>query len=371
MTPERWGRIDDLFDASLRLAPSDRATWLRGACGDDESLRAEVARLLELDERAAREGFLPGPEASGRTPDPTSSWTSRDGPPPRGPEPIDDDEARTGDTTVFSPRAAIAAGSQPNPISAAESVVRARLGELPMIYILIVGIAIFYRCVVLKDDDLVLYYLDVTVLACLGGVIALLAGRRFIPLARLRALELGMIGMLAGRVAAVQYRLILESSVRGDPLLAQLSTKNIVLLTSILMLTYALYVPKSWRRAAIVAGPLALLPFATLLVLYVRHPEAMGWLGLASSHREAPQVWLFSFDLMILASTSWGRRLMVLGGPHDLAAASRQVAEARQLGRYRLLRRIGGGGMGEVYLAEHQLLKRPCALKLIPAGHAT
>ena len=50
-------------------------------------------------------------------------------------------------------------------------------------------------------------------------------------------------------------------------------------LTAILILTYGLYVPKSWRRAALVVGPLALLPFATLLVLYFRHPEAMGWLG--------------------------------------------------------------------------------------------
>ncbi len=125
MTPERWGRIDDLFDASLKVAPPDRESWLRGAGGDDESLRVEVARLLELDERAARDRFLPGPEGSGRTPDPTASWPSRDGPPPRGPEPIDD-EARTGDTTVFSPRAAIAAGSQPSPISAAESVVCGR-----------------------------------------------------------------------------------------------------------------------------------------------------------------------------------------------------------------------------------------------------
>src|SRR4029077_10860209 len=37
---------------------------------------------------------------------------------------------------------------------------------------------------------------------------------------------------------------------------------------------------------------------------------------------------------------------------------------------YRLSKRIGSGGMGEVYLAEHQLLKRPCALKLIRPGDA-
>ena len=88
-----------------------------------------------------------------------------------------------------------------------------------------------------------------------------------------------MIGMLAGRVAFVQYRLMLEFSLRDDPMMAQLTMKNVVLLTAVLILTYGLYVPKSWRRAALVVGPLALLPFATLLVLYLRHPEAMGWLG--------------------------------------------------------------------------------------------
>ncbi|MBN9522903.1 serine/threonine protein kinase [bacterium] len=43
----------------------------------------------------------------------------------------------------------------------------------------------------------------------------------------------------------------------------------------------------------------------------------------------------------------------------------RKATEARALGSYHLLRRIGGGGMGEVYLAEHRFLKRPCAVKLI------
>ena len=58
-------------------------------------------------------------------------------------------------------------------------------------------------------------------------------------------------------------------------------------------------------------------------------------------------------------------------GARAIFRLRRQVAEARHLGQYRLKRRIGAGGMAEVYLAEHQLLKRPCAVKLIRPGVMT
>ena len=41
------------------------------------------------------------------------------------------------------------------------------------------------------------------------------------------------------------------------------------------------------------------------------------------------------------------------------------IGKARRMGSYRLVARIGEGGMGEVWRAKHQLLARPAAIKLI------
>jgi eukaryotic-like serine/threonine-protein kinase len=70
-----------------------------------------------------------------------------------------------------------------------------------------------------------------------------------------------------------------------------------------------------------------------------------------------------------LAGTQETSGEFVVSDPH----ASRRGAEIlpRILGDYLLLERIGGGGMGVVYKAEHQHMRRIVALKLIRPEHAT
>ena len=119
MTPERWRRIDDLFDAALQLAPAERGPWLREACGGDDDLRAEVDRLLAGDERAVRDGFLTPPGESGLPADRTRSWTPRAGvrPPNKLGPSTPTGAASDDDPGGFTPRQAIAPPAGPSTVS--------------------------------------------------------------------------------------------------------------------------------------------------------------------------------------------------------------------------------------------------------------
>jgi serine/threonine-protein kinase len=230
-----------------------------------------------------------------------------------------------------------------------------------MVYILIHAASSLWRHAVIGPGDQALFRADVLVMMALVALTAMLWIPWQIPLRVLKALELGMIGVLAGHFAFVEYRMMLEFSLRGETMMAERTLRSVVLLTSALILTYGLYVPKSWRRAAVVVVPLALLPFAPLPVLALRHPAAMAWLGKGAGSSTTPQALLFTYDALILIILAVSATL----GARTISRLRREAAEARQIGQYHLRDRIGAGGMGEVYLAEHRFLKRPCAVKLI------
>jgi serine/threonine-protein kinase len=368
MTPKRRRQIEDQLDTRARLNHVEHPAWLAGGRGGDNDLQAGASHPHAEDEPAVRDGLLAVAKPTNPPSIQTASWHSDSrGQPSDKAEPVTAADETVGvDTGGFTPKPAIARLTARQTVSEPPAVVRSRLRELPVIYVLMLGIALFWRLAVLASQDLILYQIDVAIIMAFLGIIALLSTRWPISLAWLKGLELGIVGAIAGRLVFLQYRLMLIYSLRDDRMMAQLTMKNVVLITSIVILTYGLYVPKSWRRAALVAVPLALLPFATLAVLNYQHPDAMAWLWKGWMLSDTPRIRLFAFDAMILLMLAVGATF----GARAMSRLRRQVAEARQLGQYRLRRRLGAGGMGEVYLAEHQLLKRPCAVKLIRPDEA-
>jgi serine/threonine-protein kinase len=117
-----------------------------------------------------------------------------------------------------------------------------------------------------------------------------------------------------------------------------------------LIVIYGVFIPSTWRRCALMTGAAALMPLVVTPIAAQLH------------HHYPPGLWQTLPDMAVLLAT--GMVVAVLGS-YRIHALQEQAFEAQQLGQYRLQRRLGAGGMGEVFLAEHLLLRRPCAVKLI------
>jgi len=125
------------------------------------------------------------------------------------------------------------------------------------------------------------------------------------------------------------------------------------LVTAQLLVTRAAVVPSSGARSLAIGG-LTLVPGAILCIVE-RVSAAQPWLW--------PTVTTtLSGVATVVASVLASRRIYGL---------QRQVNEARRLGPYTLVEKVGAGGMGEVFRARHSLLRRPTAIKLIRADSAS
>lgn len=121
----------------------------------------------------------------------------------------------------------------------------------------------------------------------------------------------------------------------------------------LLIFIYALFIPNTWQRAAVVISMLMVAPLALMGYEYATdqmcydiiysNPEMLAEIGLK----------------MIICGA------VAVFGVYTINVLRTEAFHAQQLGQYRLSRSLGAGGMGEVYLAHHYLMKRPCAIKII------
>ncbi len=175
----------------------------------------------------------------------------------------------------------------------------------------------------------------------------------------LRGIEVIVIGVWAAILSAddiVGYEFLLQVTEGETRLERQLSAalgmRTQTLFWLMLITWYGALIPNTWRRATAVVGGLTLTPLVlfALQALWLRPLPAelgAGWL-------------LFSYALFLGVGAA-----IAIFSSSRIEILRRQAAEARKLGQYILKEKLGAGGMGEVYRAEHVLLRRPCALKLI------
>ena len=119
------------------------------------------------------------------------------------------------------------------------------------------------------------------------------------------------------------------------------------------LFAYAIFIPNHWRRGLIVVALMGIAPILVTLFAYFQHPIVAEILNSKPG----------TFAEMFLTQ---GALIALCGfGVHAINTLRVEVFNAKQLGNYHLGRLLGRGGMGEVYLAEHRTMKRPCAIKLI------
>ncbi len=167
----------------------------------------------------------------------------------------------------------------------------------------------------------------------------------------LRAMELVLFGGVAIQMALMMYSRTAFFAGKQDPT-SLVSVQQFFFTAFCLhVLTYGIFMPNTWKRGALVMTTMALVPYA-IYYLQINMDEQVAQL-VAENHAGG------SIPTTLIAA------MIGTFGSHIINRTRKEAFKAKQILQYRLHEVIGSGGMGDVYRAEHLLLKRRCAMKII------
>ena len=118
---------------------------------------------------------------------------------------------------------------------------------------------------------------------------------------------------------------------------------------SVLIMAFPLLVPSTRGKTVLATLATALMDPVGLLV------------GIALGYRPAPSG---AFAIALFLPTAIAAVVAIIGS-RIVYRLSAQAGKAEELGSYRLVSPLGHGGMGEVWRAEHRMLARDAAIKLV------
>ena len=271
-----------------------------------------------------------------------------------------------GDGSVFSRHlhCRLAVGSGPGFTHEMACLLRTRLRLA--ILVILVGFALhFLRVLLLQaaayDHRPVWLVLSGCEIAAMTVALGLLWSRRSLSMGSLRTLELTIFGSIAAFFAWLQVDTyhdgaLLRAIVPGhEEFVFRLVGVSAALRWFVLIVLYGTFIPNTWQRCAAIVGGLALLPVALMVAGSRLDPGTAAFVLSALP------------DTLILMATAVA---IAVFGSYKLRELHQKAHEGQRIGQYRLKRVLGFGGMGSVYLAEHVLLRRPCAIKLIRPDQA-
>jgi tRNA A-37 threonylcarbamoyl transferase component Bud32 len=133
------------------------------------------------------------------------------------------------------------------------------------------------------------------------------------------------------------------------------------------------------------ANAWALMWFAIIFMDAAIYPRSARWTlgfgtaagvvalsGALAAYFANPSLTAADLRVLLVQTVFWVVLGTVLGvfAQYRLETLQQQAEKAKRFGQYKLTRKLGAGGMGEVHLAEHLLLKRPSVIKMVRADRA-